>query len=836
MNQVLRVASYRFRATFARQWGSYVSLVVLIALLGGLSMASLAGARRTDSSFPIYVTSTNPETTQVFAGFDDPQLGSPTGYNPKVIGAIEHLPLVEQSAVSVGFDGNIDLTGVKGLHPRSMAGETPPTVIGGSEYLTIDRATLTSGHWFNPRRPDEAVVDAQAALEMGVHVGSVIQVPFYSDKQAASSTYNGPPYAFPKITIVGVIVINSTVIQDEINALGSGVVLMSPALTKQLESCCSYYSGVAVRLRGGAASVQHFEAAAARVDPIAKLGIGGGGNVVQALAKGQREIKPEAIALGVFGFIAGIAAILIAGLTIGRMVRSGVAEMRTFNALGASTSMSLWTELMGLSFAVIMGALLAVVLAISLSPLSPLGPVRFVYPYRGVSFDWTVLGFGLVVLVVVLEVIALVLARRELRRIRWGQRAGVREENSWVTRATTTAGVPISLATGLRFALKSGRGANAAPVRSAILGAVLAVAVLVTTVTFGASLNNLVSHPSLYGWNWNYALLSGFAGQEDLPGPQVATLFNHDHYVAAWSGANYFEGELDGQTVQMMIEAPHARVGPPLLSGHGLDAANQVVLGRDTLAALHKRVGDTVTFSNGKTKSTTLTIVGTATMTPITKGLEMGTGALVATSDFPTALLNAQQSSIPGPQTVLIRIRNGASTTAALASLHEIIYKLNRVPNDGGTAGGLVEHLRPAEIVNYRAMGTTPAILGGALALGAVVALALTLIACVRRRRRELALLKTLGFVRRQLAAAVAWQASIAVALGVVVGVPVGILLGRTLWNLFAHEIDAVPAPSVPGLVIVLIALGALLLANVVASVPGRMAARTSTALVLREE
>lgn len=836
MNQVLRVASYRFRATFARQWGSYVSLVVLIALLGGLSMASLAGARRTDSSFPIYVTSTNPETTQVFAGFDDPQLGSPTGYNPKVIHAIEHLPLVEQSAVSVGFDGNIDLTGVKGLHPHSMAGETPPTVIGGSEYLTIDRATLTSGHWFNPRHPDEAVVDAQAALEMGVHVGSVIQVPFYSDQQTASPTYNGPPYAFPKITIVGEIVINSTVIQDEINALGSSVVLMSPALTKQLETCCAYYSGVAVTLRGGAGSLKQFESSAARVDPIAKLGIGGGGNVVEALAKGQREIRPEAIALGVFGLIAGIAAILIAGLTIGRMVRSGAAEMRTFNALGASTSMSLWAELMGLTFAVVTGALLAVALAISLSPLAPLGPVRFVYPYRGVSFDGTVLGFGLVALVVALEVIALVLSRRELRRIGWGYRVGEREENSWVTRATTTAGVPLSLATGLRFALKSGRGANAAPVRSAILGAVLAVVVLVTTVTFGASLNNLVSHPSLYGWNWNYALLSGFAGQEDMPGPQVATLFNHDHYVAAWSGANFFTGELDGQTVQMMIEAPGARVAPPLLSGHGLDGANQVVLGRDTLAALHKRVGDTVTFSNGKTKSTTLTIVGTATMTPITKGLEMGSGALVAASDFPTALLNAQQSSIPGPQTVLIRLRSGASTTAALASLHKIIYKLNRVANDGGTAGGLVAHLRPAEIVNYRAMGTTPAILGSALALGAVVALALTLIACVRRRRRELALLKTLGFVRRQLAAAVAWQASIAVAVGVVVGIPVGILLGRTLWNLFAHEIDAVPAPSVPGLVIVFIALGALVLANVVASVPGRMAARTSTALVLREE
>jgi hypothetical protein len=61
--------------------------------------------------------------------------------------------------------------------------------------------------------------------------------------------------------------------------------------------------------------------------------------------------------------------------------------------------------------------------------------------------------------------------------------------------------------TGVRFALEPGRGRSAAPVRSAILGAVLAVAVLTTTVTFGASLDSLVSHPSLYGWNWNYAML-----------------------------------------------------------------------------------------------------------------------------------------------------------------------------------------------------------------------------------------------------------------------------------------------------------------------------------------
>jgi hypothetical protein len=47
---------------------------------------------------------------------------------------------------------------------------------------------------------------------------------------------------------------------------------------------------------------------------------------------------------------------------------------------------------------------------------------------------------------------------------------------------------------------------------------------------------------------------------------------------------------------------------------------------------------------------------------------------------------------------------------------------------------------------------------------------------------------------------------------------------------------SAVPLPSVPVLTITLIAVGAVVLANVVAAVPGRMAAQTPTALVLQAE
>jgi putative ABC transport system permease protein len=143
---------------------------------------------------------------------------------------------------------------------------------------------------------------------------------------------------------------------------------------------------------------------------------------------------------------------------------------------------------------------------------------------------------------------------------------------------------------------------------------------------------------------------------------------------------------------------------------------------------------------------------------------------------------------------------------------------------------------RPAEIVNYKTIGLTPAVLVAGLALGAVAALALTLVSSVRQRRRDLALLKTIGFVRRQLAAAVAWQSSVAALVGIIVGIPLGVVAGRWTWDLFARQIYAVPYPTVSLLALFLVGVGTLLLANVVAAIPARTAARTPTAVMLRAE
>lgn len=80
------------------------------------------------------------------------------------------------------------------------------------------------------------------------------------------------------------------------------------------------------------------------------------------------------------------------------------------------------------------------------------------------------------------------------------------------------------------------------------------------------------------------------------------------------------------------------------------------------------------------------------------------------------------------------------------------------------------------------------------------------------------------------------WQSSVTVVIGTIIGVPLGIILGRLLWNGFADAIHAVPVTSIPPLHVTAIALGAVVLANLVAAVPARIAARTRTADLFRME
>ena len=70
---------------------------------------------------------------------------------------------------------------------------------------------------------------------------------------------------------------------------------------------------------------------------------------------------------------------------------------------------------------------------------------------------------------------------------------------------------------------------------------------------------------------------------------------------------------------------------------------------------------------------------------------------------------------------------------------------------------------------------------------------------------------------------------------GLVIGLPLGVAAGRWAWTLLARGFAIEPVPVISALVLLSVP-AVLLMANLVAAVPGRAAARTRPAVVLRTE
>ena len=840
--QALRLAWYRLAVTFRSRWGGYLALAVLIGLAGGIAMGSMVAARRTYSSYPEFLAGTNPSDL-VVQPFTTP------AYSPGLVRQLGRLPHVRGVAVAVPFTA-VTLTSRGSLGTVLLAHVqlAAPVASPHGLYVDQDRVTIISGRRASPVRADEVVASPDAAALLHLRVGSHLRVGFIS-----GSGQGIPGSRRVNLAVVGIGVVNTQVLQDGIDTGRTGLLLGTPALARKFASCCASGMVDGLRLDGGGRydtavgrEYQHLVATSSDISP-------GGSElyvyITSAIqAQAQRAIRPEAIALGVFAVIAGVAALIIGIQSISRQLRAVADDAGVLRALGAGPAATMADGLPGMVAAVAAGALLADALAVGLSPFSLFGPVREVQPGRVVYLDWTVLGLGSVGLVLLLGGVAAVFAYRQAPH-RAAAREQVAERRPGALRRALAEGLPASGAEGLRLALEPGRGRTAVPVRSVMAGAVLAMTVVTATLTFGASLATLVSHPALYGWNFSYAFYA-VQGWGTVPARWADPLLAHDRLVAATTGVDFPTVQIDGQTVPAMAAPTRPAVAPHLLSGQGVDGSRQVVLGPATLAQLHKRVGDTVTLTSGSLH-VRLRIAGTATMPAIGGVLSvhpsMSTGVLFSTAVLPKGINGGFGPLLSGPNAILVRLRPGTSQAAGQRSLQAINQQLKQVLNSprvkAATGGAsladnvdLLPAQRPAEIVNYKSMGAMPAVLAGALAAAAVAALGLTLVASVRRRRRDFALLKTLGFTRRQIADAVAWQSTVLAVTGLTIGIPLGIVAGRLLWLAFARQLSAVPDPVIPAGPIMLAAVTALILANVVAAFPGRQAARTPPAVLLRAE
>ena len=364
---------------------------------------------------------------------------------------------------------------------------------------------------------------------------------------------------------------------------------------------------------------------------------------------------------------------------------------------------------------------------------------------------------------------------------------------------------------GLRFALQSGRGRTSVPARSLLVGRHV-----------GRGRRDHDTHVQQRAPYLGVASrtvrveLELRADVRECRSPASPCRLDRDPDVAAWSGYHNISVQIDGQTVPALLGNNHATVAPPISPD-----MRSMATTRSSWAPARLRC-----CTNTLAK---LSSARSAPRTPpaLHPALQAGHRWHRHTScnrrrqqlrrppfdGNRSPPLGQRQPSIPprrpGPRPQSRWTGPGLRTPPwrgkghsgpgghdRIATLSDKVFAAD--PNATGDSVEVLGVQHPAEIVNYQSTGATPVILAAGLALGAIVALALTLIASVRRRRRDLALLKTLGFTARQLAATIAWQASVIAVIAVVIGLPVGIAAGRQLWTLFARKSTRSPSPRYP--------------------------------------
>ncbi len=814
-----------WHASIRRRWRSLAGIALLLGIVGGTSLFALAGARRTQSAYPRFLRSSNPSTMAVDLG------GRPAADLPAALRRVAQFPEVLSARAYTGFyvgavvDGQVDL---------SQEFEALGSVDG--RYFDQDIFTPTQGRRPDPTRIDEVAVNEESARRYGYHVGQTLDLATVSEDQLEDPAFLDHPVPRLQIPsrIVGIGLFVEEVVQDDTDR--SPLLLLTPAYVARAAQWGTY-SWQGLVLRHGDADV------AAVKRRFVGLLEAGSPQIFRVTSidtfHAQQAIRPTAIALSVFGVIAGLAAIVLVGQTLARQVRSQREEHGVLRAMGASPASIAAAAALGPVAAVLVGSVVAVCVAVMASPAMPIGPVRRVEVASGIDVDRTVLGLGGLLLFATLGAVSYLVARRE-SPYRVQQRAHDARPRTVGLLADVSGRLPLSATTGLRFAFETGAGRTAVPVRSVMAGTTIALASLVAAVTFGASLQHLVSHPRQFGWDWDVALIDS-AGYGNTKPEATKALLRSDPDIEAWSGAFFGGDAIDGHNLPLLGMVPGSTVVPPVREGRMILASDEIVLGSATLESLHKHIGDTVTTSSGP-----LRIVGSATLPTIGQvhgdHTSLGVGGIVETSRLPGYARNrasgnaaSQGPGVPadeyGPNVLFVRYRRSANTAAVTARLEGSKDKLS----DGGGIM-VVPAQRSAEIVNSDDIVISPRLLGGAVAAAALASLAVALTSAVRQRRRDLALLKALGFTRGQLSATVAWQATATMLVGLVVGAPLGVVLGRWLWTRFAGQLDVLSEPVVPVGIIGALALAAVIVANLVSAFPARVARAVPVSMVLRSE
>jgi len=840
----MRGALYLRRGTGRGTWRTVLALAVIGGLLGAVALGALAGARRTAGAYDRYLR----------ASLASDALVNVPGLLPGVPALepserISRLSAVESAATYIGLSA-LPVVGGR-VRPAFLTNGLDGSL---GEYFTQDKLTVLAGRLPPASATGQIVLTPKVARFFGVGVGGTVRYRFDNAFNASGAPGPGASAVRPvtRPFRVAAIVQVPPVLVDQAD-VGEGAVL-PPGATRQLIGFY-YYAWVGVRAHGGTAGLLALQSQLAGLARSLGQRVGAALHqpavdfsfIVQRLDttrhQVQRAIAPQVVALVVFGGIACLAlAVLAAQGLAGLLSRAaGDGRVAAARAVGATRGQAAVAVALPGAAAAAGMVVLAVAGAVLLSPLAPVGPVRRYDPALGFAADPLVLGVGAAGLAMLLGATLALAARRAVQAARPAD--GPSEPRpSLVAQAAIAAGLPAPAALGSRNAVAGGPAEAAASGWVTVAGSVAAVTAVVATAVFGASLGRMVSHPREYGWNWDVLLQAEGGYNSFHPTSRLVRLVGAEPAVAAWSTFGFSQLPVGGRVTPVAgVTRWRGSVLPPTTSGRPLAGPGEIELGAVTMRDLGVRLGDTLPVGlPGHVLR--LRVVGTVTLPSF--GVEgadhpsLGRGALLTAQDLyhaaalnPRAVQAGSAAATTLPSALAIDVVPGTSPAARAALTQRLI-----AGRPDPTPGGTYQLDRPlaAEVSNASGMGGQPLALAVGLAVASVLSLALAVLASVRRRRRELALLKTLGMTRRQVRAIVAWQTTVTLVIAVGAGLPLGLALGRWAWQAFAGSLGVAPVTAVPALALMAGTLALLAAGNLLTALPGRVAARTAPAVTLR--
>jgi ABC-type lipoprotein release transport system permease subunit len=785
------------RSELRRRWRSVVVLTLLVAFAGAVVLALTAGARRTSTSLDRFDEVSRTASLEVDAGEATPAQLAEFRRTPGVaaVAELRQFPLLRQNAF------------------LSVAGQVD------ERFGTIvDKPRVIEGRLADQRRVDEITIGETLAATNDVKVGDTLHFHSYSPADIAAARASNAQPADPHGPDVSLRIVGIVRRPLDLGGRGAsgGVLVPTVAFTQKYRDQMGTFAGSLLRVRTEhrAADVPTVSRAARRIFgqneafSVQSLGIEG--------QSARDAVDVATVGLYVAAAIAAVVGLVGLGIALSREVALVDGDQLTLRALGMRPgSRVLAAAVVALPVA-LGGAGLAVAGAVLLSPLFPIGVGALAEPDPGLSVDGAALALGaLGVLVAVVAVTFLAAARLA------STHSGARTRRPARTAATISElGAPPPMTAGVQFALDQGRTRPALPVRSSLIGATAGILVVVGVLVFAASLDHLVTTPDAYGWTWDTTAgdLTSVAPTNDC-GP-ITTRLSHQTVLADVASVCSGGVTIAGRPVAAWgFQQLRGRIEPLVVEGHAPRADDEVALGADALSAAGVSVGDHLRIT-GPSRTSTYRIVGQSVMPGISDPAPLADSAVFTSAGL------ARLGDSNGGWDFVVRFAPGVDRAHAMHVLRAI----------GGAGGVPIAARVPTEIDRVRRIDGLPVALAVFVSIVALVAVGFALVTTVRRRRRALAVLKTLGFDRRQVRATVAWQATTVVVVGLVVGIPLGLVAGRFVWGIVADELGVSSRATWPVLALVLLVLAALAAVNLIAAVPARRAAHTRPAVVLRSE